>query len=273
MADERLNIRRVSLQAVVAVLLTSVYFLSGKLGLSLAFVNSSTSAVWPPTGIALAVLLIFGYRVWPCIFIGAFLVNLTTTGTIATSLGIALGNTFEGLIGAYLVNRYANGRNTFDRPRDIFRFVLFAVLFSPMISASIGVTTLELRHLADWKNFSDVWFTWWIGDAVGCIVVAPLIVLWSTKPLPAWNRKKIIETGLLVLSLFVISFPTLNGSPPLGLRNYPLEFLSISILIWAAFRVGQQEATTMTCVMSAIAIWGTLHGIGPFVRNSINESL
>src|SRR5579859_624053 len=96
-------------------LLFLVYFTAGKLGLKLAFVNASATAVWPPSGIAVSAFLLLGYRVWPALFLGAFLVNLTTSGTVWTSLGIATGNTLEGLVGAYLVNRFANGRQAFDR--------------------------------------------------------------------------------------------------------------------------------------------------------------
>src|SRR5215469_3598261 len=103
--------------------LAVVYFVAGKLGLRLAFVHPSATAVWPPTGIALAALLILGYRVWPGILLGAFLVNLTTAGSVATSVGIAVGNTLEGLVGAYLVNRYAGGRRAFDRAHDVLKFV------------------------------------------------------------------------------------------------------------------------------------------------------
>src|SRR2546426_5632305 len=106
-----------------AVVLAVVYFCAAKLGLRLAYVHPSATAVWPPTGITLAAFLILGYRVWPGILLGAFLVNVTTAGSFGTSVGIATGNTLEGLCGAYLVNRFAGGRNVFDRPENIFRFV------------------------------------------------------------------------------------------------------------------------------------------------------
>src|SRR3989338_4124364 len=115
--------------AVVAAL-AAVYFVAGKLGLMLAFVHASATAVWPPVGITLAAFLILGDRVWPGIFLGAFLVNITTAGSIATSIGIAAGNTLEGLAGAYLVRRYAHGRNAFDRAQDIFKFAGLAGLLS-----------------------------------------------------------------------------------------------------------------------------------------------
>jgi len=115
---------------VVILGLAALYFLAGKLGLLLAFVHASATAVWPPTGIALAAFLLLGYRVWPGIFLGAFLVNLTTAGSLATTLSIATGNTLEGLAGAYLVNRWAHGVHAFDRPPDVFKFAALAALAS-----------------------------------------------------------------------------------------------------------------------------------------------
>src|SRR6266699_5831116 len=102
----------------------AAYFCAGRFGLSLALVNPSASAIWPPTGLALAATLLWGYRLWPGIFLGAFLVNFTTPGNAATDFGIALGNTLEALLGACLVNRFAHGAKAFERARDIFIFVL-----------------------------------------------------------------------------------------------------------------------------------------------------
>ena len=106
--------------------LTAIYVGCGKFGLSLAFVNPSASPVWPPTGVALAALLIRGYRLWPGVFLGAFLVNITTQGSLATCLGIAVGNTGEALVGAWLVRRFAAGLKAFTRTRTFFRFVVLA---------------------------------------------------------------------------------------------------------------------------------------------------
>jgi hypothetical protein len=148
-------------------ILAAIYFVAGKLGLKLAFLHASATAVWPPAGISLAVFLIVGYRVWPGIFLGAFLVNVTTAGAVLTSFGIATGNTFEGLAGAYLVNRFANGRNAFDQPRDIFKFVGFAGVISTAVSATFGVTSLCLGGLAQWATCGPIWLTWWLGGCRG----------------------------------------------------------------------------------------------------------
>src|SRR5436190_19386345 len=105
-------------------LLTLVYFIAGKFGLMLASLHASASPVWPPAGIALAVLLLLGYRIWPAIFVGAFLVNATTAGNVASSLAIAAGNTLEAVCGAWLVNRFAGGTSVFDRPQGVFKFAV-----------------------------------------------------------------------------------------------------------------------------------------------------
>jgi diguanylate cyclase (GGDEF)-like protein/PAS domain S-box-containing protein len=252
-----------------------VYFVAGKLGLMLALVNPSATAVWPPTGIALAAFLVLGYRVWPAILLGAFFVNVTTAGSIATSIGIAVGNTLEGFVGAYLVNRFANGRRAFDRPADIFKFALLAALVSTTVSPTIGITSLALGGFADWADFKSIWITWWLGDAVGDLVVAPVFLLWSLKPRQTrtWNRGKLLEASLLVLCLLLVGTAVFAVPLPFASKNYPLEFVCIPILLWAAFRFRPREAATAIVLLSAIAIWGTLRGYGPFRRETDNESL
>ena len=127
-------------------ILAVIYFIAGKLGLMLASLHASASPVWPPAGIALAGLLLLGYRAWPGIFIGAFLVNVTTAGNVATAFAIATGNTLEALVGAWLVNRFAGGTNVFDRPQGVFKFALAAGI-STIISPAFGVTSLARRRL------------------------------------------------------------------------------------------------------------------------------
>ena len=253
--------------------LLTVYFVAGKLGLRLAFVHANATAVWPPTGIALAGLLMLGYRVWPVIFLGAFLVNITTAGSVVTSLGIAAGNTLEALLGACLVNRFAGGRAAFDHPRTVFKFAVLAATASTAVSATIGVASLSLGGSATGSNYGAIWLTWWLGDAVGALIVTPFFILWSAKPRLRWSRAKAVEAALFLVVLFLVCEVVFAGLLPAGVKSYPLSFLCIPPLIWAAFRLGERETVTVTCVLSGIAIWGTLHGHGPFVRDSQNESL
>src|SRR5213592_2270619 len=151
--------------------LGAAYFIAGKLGLRLAFLNASATAVWPPTGIALVAFVLFGYGVWPAILVSAFLVNLTTAGSVATSIGIAAGNTLEGLTGAYLINRFARGPRAFERAPNVFKAAVLAGVVSTTVSATIGTTTISLGGFARWAEYGSIWLTWWLGDAVGDVVV------------------------------------------------------------------------------------------------------
>ncbi len=263
---------RIALKPWGLLILAGVYVAAGKLGLSLAFVHASATAVWPPTGIALAATLLLGYRVWPAILLGAFLVNATTAGSVWTSLAIATGNTLEGLLGAWLVTRFANGRNVFSRSQDIFAFTALAGFLSTTVSATIGVTSLSLGGYASWDRFGAIWLTWWLGDVAGALVVAPVLILWGTNRV-ALTRTRALEFGLLLGSVVLVGDLVFGGLWSSWVRNYPLEFLCIPPLVLVAFRFGQREAATCVVLLSVLANWGTLHGLGPFVRSSENESL
>jgi diguanylate cyclase (GGDEF)-like protein len=253
--------------------LTAVYFAAGKFGLDLASVHPSASAVWPPSGIALSALLILGYEVWPAVFMGAFLVNLTTFGSPLTSVGIALGNTLEGLVGAYLVNRFANGSQAFARTRDIFRFTALAALASTTLSATIGITSLALGGFARWADFGSIWLTWWLGDATGVLIVAPVVLLWGIGGSPRVTGRRMGEAVALLAGLSIVTLFVFGGLFPGDTKTYPLEFLCIPFFLWAAFRFGRRAAATAIVVLSIIALWGTLQGFGPFAREARNDSL
>ncbi|HSW47811.1 MAG TPA: MASE1 domain-containing protein [Candidatus Saccharimonadales bacterium] len=256
------------------IILGALYFIAGKLGLKLAYVNTNVTAVWPPTGIALAAFLMFGYRMWPAIFIGAFFTNITTTGTTAPiALAIAVGNTLEGLTGAYLVNKFASGKNAFLKAQNIFLFLLLAVILSPTVSANIGVTSLILGGKAQLSNFFQIWFTWWMGDAIGALIVTPFFLFWNARHRLYSSKGHKLEAFLLFLILLILSIFIFGGIFPQFERAYPLEFLSIPIIVWVAFRFGRRETITAIVVLAGIAIWGTLNGYGPFIRASQNESL
>jgi TolB-like protein/integral membrane sensor domain MASE1/class 3 adenylate cyclase/Tfp pilus assembly protein PilF len=253
-------------------ILAVIYFIAGKLGLMLASLHASASPVWPPAGIALAGLLLLGYRAWPAIFIGAFLVNVTTAGNGATSFAIATGNTLEAVVGAWLVNRFAGGTNVFDRLQGVFKFALAAGI-SAIISPAFGVTSLGVAGFADWANYGAIWLTWWLGDATGDLVFTPLVLLWSVASKRRWNKKEAAEVGALLLLLVVLSAVVFGGWPAVSARNYPIVLICGPIMIWTAFRFTQRETATGIFILSAIAVWGTLHGFGPFVSETENQSL
>ena len=253
--------------------LAGIYFLAGKLGLSLAFVNVSATSVWPPSGIALAALLAFGYGVWPGVLIGAFLVNLATAGTVATSLAIAVGNTLEGVLGAYLVNRCAGGHNAFHRSENVFRFAILAGALATMVSATVGVTTLQLGGLARWSNYGAIWLTWWLGDAGGVIVLAPVLLLWSRRQLLRWTPVRLSEAAALLACLLLVTEVIFGRLSPFANQNHPIIFLCLPVVTWAAFRFGPRETSTTVLAISGIATWATLQGLGPFARYAPETSL
>lgn len=257
----------------ILLLLAGAYFVAGKIGLRLAFVHASATAVWPPTGIALAALLLLGYRVWPGILLGAFLVNVTTEGSIATSLCIAVGNTLEGLTGAYLVYRFARGRAAFERAQDIVGYTFLAGTVSTAVAATVGVSSLTLGGFARWSDFGAIWFTWWLGDAVGALVVAPVLILWTRPPRPDWDGRRLRETLLLLAGLTVVGSIVFGEWLPTPVGHRSLEFLCIPFLVWAAYRLGQRQTAAAAVLLSALAISGTLRGLGPFAGGTPNESL
>ena len=254
--------------AALITILAVVYFCAGKFGLSLAFFHPSASPVWPPSGIALAALLLWGYRLWPAIFLGAFLVNISAQGNIATSLGIATGNTLEALLGAWLVQRFAHGAEAFKQAKDIFKFVLLAAMLSTALGATVGVTSLSLGGFAPWDEYTTIWLTWWLGDMVGDLILTPLLVIWLAQALPPMTPKRIPEALGLLVATFTISSLIFFGGIPASLK-----YLTLPPLIWAAFRFGAHGAVTAAFAMTAVALMGTMKILGAFTTPDPNLSL
>lgn len=250
-----------------------LYFLTGKLGLRLATINPSATAVWAPAGISLAYCLLYGRSIWPAVFIGAFLVNVTSAGSVATSLGIASGNTLEAVAGAYLVQRFANGLAAFERTADAFRFLITAAIFSTMLSPTIGLASLCIGAYARWSEYPQIWLTWWLGDAAGDLIVAPLVIMWTLMPRVSWSRKQWTEMVLLLGAVALVAVTMFDGWPGLRLPSYPVEFLSLAVMLWAAFRFGSREAATVLFLILLGAIVGTANGVGPYSASNQNDAL
>jgi two-component sensor histidine kinase len=249
-----------------------IYVALAKLSLALASIHPSATPVWPPTGFALGIVLLLGYPITPAIFVGAFLANVTTAGSISTSLAIATGNALEGLVGAYLINRWSDGCSTFDTPGGVIKFALICVIPSTVISATLGVGSLSLAGYADWSNFRSIWTTWWMGDLAGALVITPAIVLWGTDS-PRWvERRELFQAGSIYMATIAVGLvafsPLLEQSP----SRSSLAFLAILPLMWAALRRTQRDTATIALLLSCFAVWGTLSNAGPFVRSSLNES-
>ena len=235
--------------------------------------HPSATAVWPPTGIAIAALLLVGERAWAGVFIGAFFANLTTEGSTLSSLGIAGGNTLEALVAARLVRRFAGGVKAFERPQDFFKFLILAGITSTALGATVGVSSLSLTGYADVSDFGTIWLTWWLGDAAGALVVAPALVLWGRNRVPSWNWGRALEAAALLLALVLTGLAVFGGISPFSASDNPVKYLLVPVLVWPAFRFGPREAATANLFVWGIAIWGTLAGSGPFAVGPPDDAL
>jgi PAS domain S-box-containing protein len=258
--------KRLVLRSLLILGVALVYFVSAKLGLKLAFVNASATAVWPPTGIGIAALILFDFELWPAIFLGAFFANLTTAGTVITSILIAVGNTLESVAGAYLANKFILGKQSFSTPKNIFRFVLLCGMVATIISPTIGVVSLSFAGFSSWHDFSPVWLTWWLGDMSGALVIAPFLILWFIGGRLKLEKTKIFEALTLIACLGALLWIIFSGI-------FPFAFLVVPVLVWASFRFGRRGASLLILVLAFTATIGTLNGVGPFVQADTNQSL
>jgi PAS domain S-box-containing protein len=248
------------------------YFFLAKAGLSLASINPSASPIWPPTGLALAAVLIWGLRVWPAIFAAAFLANLTTAGSIATSVLIAAGNTLEAVAGGWLIMRWSGGRQTFDTPFGVTKFAAIEAALATPISATIGVVSLTIAGFADAAGFWPIWLTWWLGDFAGAIVITPLIVVWHAKGNGALQPRRLNRTIVLVAATIAVGLIAFTPFLPQTSSPQALIFLSIFPLLWAALNHGRRDTTLVAVLICAFAVWDTRASGGSFAGATGNDS-
>jgi diguanylate cyclase (GGDEF)-like protein len=260
-------------QILIAVFVWAAYVVAAKLSLRLASVHPSATPVWPPTGIAIATLVGLGLRFWPAIFLGAFFVNLTTAGSVLTSVGISTGNTLEAVLAAFLVIRFANGRHAFEWTWGILRFALYGGVLSAAAAATFGVTSLTLGGFAPGSQYGVIWRTWWLGDATGALIFTPFLLLWGTKSPLKWTKRQVVEAGVVLAALITTAGIVFGMFFHTGMSGDPWTFLCTPFLVWSAFRFGQREASAAICLLAAIAVIGTVHGRGPFARGTPNDSL
>jgi integral membrane sensor domain MASE1 len=255
------------------VALAVAYYLSGSLGLRMATLHPSATLVWPPSGLVLACMIILGRDVWPGVLLGAFLVNLGKSGDVPSSLGIAVGNTLEGLLGSFLVRRYAGGRRFLDRSGDVFRFLLLGALGASLVSAGVGVTSLALSGRASWREFGSIASTWWLGDAVSDLVLVPLFLGWTTLRRARVSRWWWLEAALLLV--FVVLVGGFVFGDWLGLMHgsHPVSFMVLPCVVWAALRMPQYGSAVAVFIISVLTLWGHVWGQGPFIRPDPTQSL
>src|SRR3989475_676229 len=239
------------------------YLGAAKLGLLAAVAQKVVSSAWPPSGVALATLLLLGLRYWPGIAVGAFVLNWTAGVPVAGGAGIALGTPLEAVSAVWLLRRVAEFRPSLERLRDVLALVTLAALVSTTLSATIGLASLWASGVVPQAVLKHVWFVWWSGDALGDVLVAPLLLTWARAPRPAGRRP---EAAALVV-LLVLLTALLWRSP------ITYVYAVFPVVVWAAVRFGPRGSATATTLIAGLMIWHTLRGLGPFVSGTPTENL
>lgn len=259
--------RLVYLATVLAV--AGVYFAAAKLGFQLAFAAEQVTVVWPPTGIALAAVVLLGLGIWPGVFLGALLANATVDQPFRVVVAIAVGNTLEAVVGAGLL-RLARFDNSLTRLRDVLALIVLAAGLSTVVSATVGVTSLCLGGVHPWQSFGLLWRLWWLGDAMGALVVAPVLLTLARE-----RRRvgRLWEGVGLLLVVVVVNLIVFAGLLPAITVDHPLEYVVFPSVIWAGLRFGPRWTALVTFLTATIAVWSTVHQSGPFSQGPVQENL
>jgi len=235
------------------------YLALAKLGLNLYDSGQVVSIIWPPAGIALAGILLFGYRMWPAVTAAVFVLNLTQGDKPLTALLLTVGNTVEPLLGAYLLKRFGNFSYSLERIKDVLNLVLFAAIMSTIVGATVGVTSLVFAGVVPCSAFGGIWPNWWVGDLLGILVVTPLLLVWSQQSLKALLKIR-IKPVTVVVAVGLLGTTTLafRGYSAIGIKPFILAYLVFPLLIWVALRFHQLGSVTAALVVSVVAIGGTI---------------
>lgn len=282
MATEQRPSRKTLLLQIVAIAALST--VSGRLGQMLGIPPANVTAVWPPSGIALAAILRFGPRIWPGVWLGGFSVNMLSLFVVRPSLaalllssGMATCGMLEALVAAAALERFGDKRDPFSRVQSAVVFILISSLLCSIPSAIFGVVILRLSDYIPDAAIPVTFWTWWQGDVAGTLLIAPLLLTW-TRDRPSFaalrtafaRPLRIAELALLIWLASALAWVSFGGGQPIG-------FLLIPLMIWAVFRFGPKGATATLCAVSGLAvgasIWGITRGTGLFFGRSQNASL
>ena len=259
MTSPRLSRREIPVSDLLVVFGVAVFYvLAARLGLALALQAPQVSAVWPPTGLALFALLRYGRRGAVGVFLGAFVANAMAQEPLWVAAGIALGNTLEAVAGTAIL-RWFDFDDCLSRPRDALA-LLGAAVASPVVSASIGVLCLGAGLVQPPGSLAALWRVWWVGDALGALILAPLLLTWTHRWAFQSRRGWLGEGVALLASLMIVASLAFSDRTP----ALALEYLVFPFLIWAGLRFGPPATATVTATTYAVAVWGTHSGFGPF---------
>ncbi len=253
-------------------LLAIAYGIAAKVGLMLDAVSGFASLVWPASGIALAALFIRGPVLWPGVWIGAMAANYINGAPLLAAAGIASGNTLEAVVGVYLL-RFVHFRPSIRRVRDAIALIVVAAMGSTLIAASIGVFALFLAGIVPPAGIGATWRAWWIGDMIGVLTVAPMMLVWSRTLGRRGEKRRVAESVLLAFTAAVTVALVFTPQFQSTLQGFSGLYLVFPVLIWAAVRFGPRGAVSTGFIISAVAVIATVGGSGPFISESLSQSL
>ena len=263
--------REIRRSVLVGLGVTAAYVITARLGFQLAFVAEQVTTVWAPTGISLAALLLWGQRLWPAVWLGALIANAGTSAPSWTAFAIATGNTLEAVVAVWLLRRDPGFDSKLRRLRDAGRLIVFGAMAATAVGAAIGVATLCFAAVQQWDRFGDLFWAWWLGDALGALVVAPLILtLVRAEPMP---RRSWLSVALLVVGSAVLTQAVFGNVLGATFGEGLLHYIVFPLVGLAAVRFGQPATSLVILGISGVAIWNTLHGVGPFAPTGLPRSL
>ena len=243
----------------------ALYFCAGKLGLAVPFTSSNVSPIWPAAGVAVAAVLMWDIQIAPAIALAAFLVNFLTPVPTFASIAIGLGNAASAVVAGYLLKRFSDFDISLPRLRDVLKLVTVAAVLATALAASVGVTALTLVHTKAWASYGSAWRIWWLGDAMGVLIVAPLLLTGQDliRICRGWRG---LEACLLSIAILITSAAIFT--PRAVVRDDVLAFVVFPFVIWAAIRFRVAGAAVAGLLSASFAVWGTAHGFGPFVNHT-----
>jgi PAS domain S-box-containing protein len=256
------------------VILIALYFLGGLLGKQASFLSGSVALVWPPAGIALAAILLFGYRFWPGVALGAVLFSFMNGMPLGFfTFGTALGNTMGAIVCTFLLRRIINFDNALERTRDVAGYIGLACFLGTSVNAAFNVVSLVYAGTVSWADLFPTILQWWVPNALAGLVVAPFLITWATPSALRWHPRLVVEAAVCGTGLVAGTLISFHSWFVYGIQNYPLAYLPFPFLVWGSLRFGQRGATIGTLLVSALAIHSLLNGRGPFLATAEPESL
>jgi PAS domain S-box-containing protein len=255
----------------IAIVIAVAYVAAARFGFQFAFAAEQVTTVWAPTGLSIAALLLWGQPMAGAVWTGAFVANAMSDAPAWTAVAIASGNTLEAMLAAYGLRRFAAFDPILRRIRDVVALFIIGGVLATTVSASIGVSTLCAAGVQPWSRFATLWLEWWVGDALGAVVVAPVILTMARRP--AWSGRQWTEALLLVGGAMAVTHFVFRQVLGPASAFHPLEYVIFPFVAAAAVRGGPAVTSLTVLGTSAVAIWHTVNGTGPYAGPLPQQSL